>query len=114
MGVQRIEVKSAQISTGADGTPCMTLLSGTGAFEIYFTAETWALLGRTAKWFEQNVSQDDRVATLSKERDDALAAQRDLGSQLRAMTENRNELAMTLEQYENQEDDEPTTVQEEG
>ncbi len=119
MGIQRIDATNHNLSLIPNGSMCLTLQSGTGTFEIYLSAERWALLGKSAQWFDQNTSQQELISRLSQERENALRREMEIGSQLRAMTEARNELALKLEQYEQDEQDEeddqhePTTVQEE-
>lgn len=108
---KRIDATQHTLSMIPDGSMCLTLQSGTGTFEIYFPAEHWAALGKNAQWFDANVSKDGVIAELARERENALKREIEIGSQLRAMIEARNELAMKLEQYESDEQDE-TVVEE--
>lgn len=111
MGIQRIDATNHNLSMLPDGSACLALQSGTGTFEVYIPAELWASLGNSAGWFNRNMSQQGLIAGLARDRGDALRREMELGSQLRAMTEARNELAMKLEQYEG--DDQDETVVEE-
>lgn len=97
---KRIDATSHTLSMIPDGSMCLTLQSGTGTFEIHIPAALWALIGKNAQWFDANVSKDGVIAELSQERENALKREIELGSQLRAMTAARNELATKLEAYE--------------
>lgn len=109
---KRIDATSHTLSMIPDGSMCLTLQSGTGTFEIYIPPALWALIGKNAQWFDANVSKDGVIAELARERESALKREIELGSQLRAMTEQRNELTMKLRQYKD--DDTNDTVVEEA
>lgn len=111
---KRIDATSHTLSMIPDGSMCLTLQSGTGTFEIYIPPALWALIGKNAQWFDANVSKDGVIAELSRERENALKQEIELGSQLRAMTEARNALAMKLEQYEDDEQTEEVQNGQEG
>lgn len=109
---KRIDATSHSLSMIPDGSMCLTLQSGTGTFEIYFPAALWALMSKNAQWFDANVSKDGVIADLARERENALKREIELGSQLRAMTEARNELAKKLEQYNENDALDETVVEE--